>query len=233
MSQFDLSLPHDFNGQVRLFPLSGVVLYPGIIQGLHIFEPRYKAMTADALSGDQLIALAIPVGEGSSPDRPRLFPLACLGRIVSHTELEEGRYNLLLLGLRRIRIMQELDRPDQPWRTAEVRLMHDRVPDAPEQIEESRQWLLTAFQSMAKATGTDLSPFQSVDPAQIPLGILADTFAYMANLDLRQQLMVLEETDAVKRAVLVSGFLKKKAATAVPAGHSGPNPGFPPPFSLN
>ena len=99
-----LTLPEDFSGIVRLFPLPNFVLFPGAIQPFHVFEDRYRDLLEDALQGDQLIAMAIlqPGWEPNYEGRPPLVATACLGRVISHTRLENGRYNILLLGVQRI-----------------------------------------------------------------------------------------------------------------------------------
>src|SRR5437588_12933760 len=104
-------MPHDdvpelseFGGIARLFPLPNLVLFPALVQGLHIFEPRYRQMTADALDGDRLIVLALlrPGWEADYAGQPRIFPVACLGRIITEQRLVDGRFNLILRGLRRM-----------------------------------------------------------------------------------------------------------------------------------
>ena len=106
--QFDANT---FSGVVRLFPLPNLVLYPHVMQPLHIFEDRYREMLEDALADDQLIAMALlePGWEHDYDSRPPVAPLACLGKVVAHHRLEDGRYNLLLLGVQRVRIVEELD----------------------------------------------------------------------------------------------------------------------------
>lgn len=232
MSQFDLSLPGDFSGRVRLFPVSGLVLFPGILQGLHVFESRYRAMTADAIAGDGLISMAVPHGDARSAALPTLFPVVCIGRIVSHTLLETGGFNLLLLGLRRARILRELAEPAIPWRSAEVRLLTDRTTRNRDLLERSRRSLLQEYQSLASVTGRDVSPFSAVDTGQIPLGILCDTLAYVAGLAAESLLRVLAEPDVVRRAAIVTRMLGEMAKS--PRQSPTPSPlGFPPQFSRN
>src|SRR5271170_4410028 len=102
---FDLSA-------VPLFPLPNVVLFPRAVLPLHIFEERYKAMTADALSGDHLIAMAV-LGPGWEREyRPEIEPVVCLGRIISYEKLPDGRYNFFLQGQIRAKIVREI-RPDR------------------------------------------------------------------------------------------------------------------------
>src|ERR1019366_9533561 len=100
----------EFNGKARLFPLPNLVFFPHVMQPLHIFEPRYREMTADALAGDRFIALVLPAPgwEDDYDGAPALHSIGCLGRIVAEQKLEDGRYNILLRGFARIRILKEL-----------------------------------------------------------------------------------------------------------------------------
>src|ERR1700722_3857315 len=96
----------NFNGKARLFPLPNLVFFPHVMQPLHIFEPRYREMTQDALARDRLIALVLPqsVWEKEYTDKPALHDIACLVRIMAEQQLDDGRFNILLRGLARIRI---------------------------------------------------------------------------------------------------------------------------------
>src|SRR5580658_8985720 len=96
-----------FSGTARLFPLPNLVFFPHALQPLHIFESRYRQMTADALAGDRLISLVLlqPGWEKHYEQKPALYPVACLGRIVAEETLDDGRYNLLLRGIGRVRIL--------------------------------------------------------------------------------------------------------------------------------
>jgi Lon protease-like protein len=119
--------PDTFDGNARLFPLPDLVLFPYVIQPLHIFEPRYRQMTADALADDRLIALVqLRAGwDGNDPSPPPVHPIACLGRIVAAQNLEGGRYNLLLQGVSRVRILEELP-GEKLYRNARVELLDDK-----------------------------------------------------------------------------------------------------------
>ena len=88
---------------MRLFPLPNLVLYPHVMQPLHIFEDRYREMLEDALAGDQLIAMAVlePGWEDDYESRPPVAQYACLGKVVAHHRLKDGRYNVLLMGVQR------------------------------------------------------------------------------------------------------------------------------------
>src|SRR4051812_45790988 len=111
--------PDDFDGTARLFPLPNLVLFPGVVQGLHVFEPRYRQMTSDALASDSLIAvvLLLPGWEEEYDSKPPVEPVACLGRVVWHEKLSDGRFNLRLRGAARVRILEEVP-TDRLYRTA-------------------------------------------------------------------------------------------------------------------
>src|SRR5579875_264476 len=92
-----------------IFPLAGVLLLPRGRLPLNIFEPRYLAMTRDALAGDRLIGMVQP----SDPNQPAagnppVYPTGCAGRITAFSETDDGRYLITLTGLCRFRIREEL-----------------------------------------------------------------------------------------------------------------------------
>ena len=91
---------------VSIFPLSGALLLPGMELPLHIFEPRYRALIHDAMARDRRIGMIQPRGGGV---KPALFDVGCLGHISQIEALEDGRFNIILKGLARFRIIRELD----------------------------------------------------------------------------------------------------------------------------
>ncbi len=96
--------------RVSIFPLSGALLLPGMELPLHIFEPRYRALIHDAMARDRRIGMIQPrEGEGKGGVRPALFDIGCLGHIAHIEALEDGRFNILVKGLARFRVVRELD----------------------------------------------------------------------------------------------------------------------------
>jgi uncharacterized protein len=110
--------------RISIFPLSGAVLYPGLQLPLHIFEPRYRAMVSDAMARDRRIGMIQPQrgGEGAP-----LYSVGCLGKIANVEAMDDGRYNVLLEGITRFRLVRELD-VTTPFRQIEAELM-DEVGD--------------------------------------------------------------------------------------------------------
>ena len=119
-------LPDDFDGRVRLFPLPELVVFPHAMQPLHIFEPRYCEMLAESLATDQLIAIATLTGGmvDMQTHQPPIASTVCICKIISHAEAETDRHNVLLVGIRRAKIVQEID-AGRTFRIAEVDAQDD------------------------------------------------------------------------------------------------------------
>ena len=103
---------------IPIFPLPNVVLFPNVFLPLHIFEPRYRAMVADALAGDRIIGMVLlqPGFEADYEGRPPVYPVGCAG-VITHSEpLPDGRFNIVLRGLEKFRITGEDERAAVPAR---------------------------------------------------------------------------------------------------------------------
>jgi len=121
-------MPHtltvDFNRPIRLFPLAKCILLPHTTVPLHIFEERYRAMTSDALDSDGLIAMATFEGDDYQQDyegTPPIRPDVCVGYIVHHERLHDGRYNMLLQGVARAKVHEECELSEGGYRSAILR----------------------------------------------------------------------------------------------------------------
>jgi Lon protease-like protein len=104
--------------RLTVFPLGGALLFPRMHLPLHIFEPRYRAMITDSLARDRRIGMVQPRGAG---DPPALFETGCVGRIADVQALDDGRFDIVLEGLARFRILRELD-VTTPFRQVEAEL---------------------------------------------------------------------------------------------------------------
>jgi len=115
-----------------IFPLPNVVLFPGVFLPLHIFEPRYREMVADALASDRMIGMVLlrPGWQHEYEGRPPIYPIGCSG-VITHVEtLPDGRYNIVLRGVERFRILEEDD--GRNYRRAIV----EPAPDGPDTGED-------------------------------------------------------------------------------------------------
>jgi ATP-dependent Lon protease len=225
MSADDLSLvPENFTGQVRLFPLPNLVVFPHVMQPLHIFEPRYRAMLEEALAGDGLIGMALlaPGWETDYDGRPPLRPVGCLCRVATHHKTSEGSYNVLVLGLKRIVISRELP-PDKLFREARVELKDDVYPAAGEAGRVDLQArLLDSFKRVLPKIPEAQDQFDQLLGSKISLGMLTDIVAYTLDLDLDFKERLLSETCVDDRATELLKHLSRLRRLT-----------FPPEFSLN
>jgi Lon protease-like protein len=115
-----------------LFPLPSVVLFPNVFLPLHIFEPRYRAMVGDALRGDRLIGMVL-LRSGWEKDyegRPAIYPVGCIGVITHAARLDDGRYNMVLRGVERFRVIEE--NHDRAYRRAVYEAASERSLTADE-----------------------------------------------------------------------------------------------------
>ena len=119
--------------RLTIFPLTGAILFPGLQLPLHIFEPRYRAMVSDVLARDRRIGMI-------QPQRPTegapLFEIGCVGKIGEFEALEDGRYNLVLEGESRFRMLRELD-VTTPFRQIEAELIEDSDDEVLSSIERA------------------------------------------------------------------------------------------------
>ncbi len=233
MAKPKIGLPDSFSGIVRLFPLPNVVLFPGVVQALHVFEPRYKEMVQEAIASDELITMAMVKPEQlvTSGDRPALFDTVCIGKIMTHAELEDGRYNLLLAGVRRARILEEVNF-ELNFRKARVELLADDEDAEPaDQLQELRQRVVDQFLQMLPAQShLDRASLDSLLESDVGTGQLVDLICYSCGahpLELQQALGI---DSVVKRAEFILKILRrleKQVQSPEPPSE------FPPNFSLN
>lgn len=117
------SLTLNFNEPFPLFPLPGCILLPHATIPLHFFEPRYVQMAKDAIDTNGLICTAMFQGDQwqtQYDDAPPVRPHVCVGYIVQHNQLPDGKFNVLLQGLCRARIIEEQTNDTIPYRTARL-----------------------------------------------------------------------------------------------------------------
>lgn len=176
--------------RLRLFPLPGVVLLPGTILPLHIFEPRYRAMVGDALSGDRTIGMAMmKPGWERAGANPEIFPVGGAGRIVDSEELPDGRYNIILEGEFRYRVIEES--PPAPYRVARV----ERIPSVSftDAIEQAKAVGEAASLFTELAGAMELPPLPEDD---LPAERLASELAIRLRFE-SAELQAILETDSI------------------------------------
>lgn len=233
MSTFEesASLLADFSGKARLFPLPNLVLFPHVLQPLHVFEPRYRELLEESLATDRLIAMAVlaPGWESDYEGRPPVFPMACLGRVSTHCRVKGGSYNVLLMGVKRVKLVRELA-PRKGFREAQVALCEDFYPAGKAQQaqqEELRRALVRVLPLLPEAR----EQIGQLLAADVPLAMLADMISYMLDIDLDAKQELLCELNVQRRVELLLGHLERAVVAPHPASE-GPIE-FPPSFSCN
>jgi hypothetical protein len=116
-----------------IFPLSNVVLFPRVKTPLHLFEPRYRQLARDVLQAERRIGMVVvrPEHVDEMPGDPPIYPVGCAGVITESHRLPDGRYNLVLLGEHRVRVVAEEPRVESRlYRVARVVRLQDSYPEA-------------------------------------------------------------------------------------------------------
>jgi Lon protease-like protein len=203
----------DMSGQKRLpaavplFPLPNVVLFPKAVLPLHIFEERYKQMTADVLRSHRQIAMALlrPGWEKTYYNRPAIEPVVCVGTILSHERLPDGRYNFLLQGHTRARIVREVG--DGPYRQAELEPLLE-TDHSESDLAEGRRRLQELFDRDAYAALPGGSQIRQLLSASVPTEVIADLLAFNVLSD---------DQVALKQSLLAETSVRSRLARTIDA----------------
>jgi Lon protease-like protein len=194
----------DLPQTLPIFPLSGVLLLPRGKLPLNIFEPRYLAMTEDAVKSDRLIGMVQPVEEGAAGDQPPVFPIGCAGRITQFSETEDGRYLITLTGICRFRIEREL-----PLFCGYRRVAPDFSPFRPDFEPEStrldRARLLTALKVYLKLQQLS-ADWESIEGA--PDERLITSLSMICPFSCREKQALLESSCLAERARVLTALLE-------------------------
>lgn len=183
--------------RISIFPLAGALLFPGMQLPLHIFEPRYRALVRDAVARDRRIGMIQPRDDAPSP---ALFDMGCVGRIGEIEALEDGRFNIVLTGVARFRVLRELD-VSTPFRQVEAAMEQGDFGADVALAPIERASLERESRRFAEAQGylVDWSAVTRLDDASLVNGI-----AQVAPFD-----------RASKQALLEAPTLKERAERAI------------------
>jgi Lon protease-like protein len=183
---------------VPLFPLPNVVLFPRAILPLHIFEERYKTMTAETLAADGVIAMALlrPGWEKCYYGAPPIEPIVCVGKILSHEKLPDGKYNCLLQGTARGCVVDEVR--SGAYRVGRLELLHE--PDVMEiDLENERHRLSCMLSEGICSNHPVVKQFRQMLTSTMPTAEIADLLAFNFIDDVHVKQCLLAETDPRRR----------------------------------
>ncbi len=191
---------------IPIFPLFNVVLFPSVCLPLHIFEPRYREMVADALLGDRIIGMVLlrPGWEAEYEGRPAVYPVGCAGLITHGESLADGRYDIILRGLEKFRIVEEDDR--RPYRLAQVEgIVETTARRDREDIRLERQRLEALLHA-----SQDTRSRESVTPASMPDEELVNGLAQYLDLEPVERQALLEHDSLLARCRSMIELLEMK-----------------------
>lgn len=212
------SLPVRF----AVFPLARVLLLPGSQLPLNIFEPRYLAMIDDALTHDRVVGMiqphneqppgGVPVGAGGL-DRPALYGVGCLGRLISFSETGDGRYHIVLKGVCRFQVREEL-----PVTTLYRQVVADFTPFAgdltPQDTGKIDRLALLAGLKNYLAQQNLSADWKAVD--NTPTEDLVNMLAMNCPFELPEKQALLEVPDIAGRAATLLTLLQMAVAGTSP-----------------
>jgi Lon protease-like protein len=195
---------------IPLFPLPNVVLFPDVCLPLHIFEPRYREMTADALGGDRIIGMVLlrPGWEGNYEGRPAIYDVGCAGLVTHAEKLDDGRYNLVLRGMEKFRVVREDSQ--RSYRRADVQAIHESLTDADRTVMRTeRRRLETLLVPQPQGRGADPKM-----PPSMPDEELVNALAQYLDLEVVEKQALLERDGLVNRCRSLIELLEMKVITS-------------------
>ena len=195
---------------IPLFPLPNVVLFPHVCLPLHIFEPRYREMAADALTGDRIIGMVLlrPGWEGHYEGRPAIYDVGCAGLITHAEKLEDGRYNLVLRGMEKFRVLREDSQ--RSYRRAEVQAIHEALNESDRDVMRGERRRLESL-LVPQPQGRGADPKM---PPSMPDEELVNALAQYLDLEVVEKQALLERDGLVKRCQSLIELLEMKVITS-------------------
>jgi Lon protease-like protein len=214
-----------------LFPLPNVVLFPSVFLPLHIFEPRYREMVADALASDRMIGMVLlrPGWQRDYEGRPPIYRVGCSGVITHYEKLPDGEYNIVLRGLDRFQIVEEDDQ--RSYRRAVIEPLPERATTADDRavIRRQRSRLETLLSPTAEkaadvearvATGGTARVSDSAMPASMSDEDTVNALAQYLDFEPLEKQALLEKASLRARAESLVELLEMKIMMARTPGMS-------------
>ena len=200
---------------VPLFPLPNVVLFPKTPIPLYIFEERYRTMIREALAGNRelVIALLRTGAESNYADLSSVNEIACLGKIETHEELEDGKYNIVVVGVQRVRIIREIKH--SPYLTVEAEIIEEASYDEHSAGVMKRHNQLSAlFAKFAElATGVEQPSLEFMP--QLDFESLVNMVAMTLNLEIERKQELLEINATPLRCDELIPILRQQIETLI------------------
>jgi uncharacterized protein len=193
--------------RLPMFPLPGVVLFPHALLPLHIFEERYRKMARDLLASHRHLAVALLMSPEdavtTAEDKPAVHPIMGVGEVVMAHELPDGRFNLVVRGRARVRLVEELI-SDEPYRLITARPLGDLKGPSHAELSDADQSLRALVGRLAESVPDGGELLRQVVAAQSTPHELVDVLAAALIADPGKRQRLLETRDVVRRIETVS-----------------------------
>lgn len=199
----------DLPKELPIFPLSGAVVMPGVQLPLNVFEPRYLAMVSDALKSDRLIGMLQPRPDTDFDEVPAIHQVGCVGRITSYSETNDGRIVLILTGVCRFQVAEELGmrsgyrrvRPDWERFAIDYHAAAEGLP--------ARNTFMTSLRTYCSLRGVEV-PWDDV--AKMGDSDLVNLLCAHLPLDPQDKQALIETVDLGSRGQLMAGLMDMASA---------------------
>jgi len=191
---------------IPLFPLPNVVLFPNVFLPLHIFEPRYRQMVADALAGDRIIGMTLlrPGYEADYEGRPATYDVGCAGVITHSQPLADGCYDIVLRGIEKFRVRSEDQ--SKPYRIGHIEPINETIPPEEAQPLRHQRQRLEAVLAAAIERVRSEPRF----PPSVPDEDLVNALAQYLELDIVERQALLECQGVLARCRSLIDLLEMK-----------------------
>jgi Lon protease-like protein len=204
---------------IPIFPLPSVVLFPNVFLPLHIFEPRYRQMFAEALNGDRMIGMVLlqPGYDADYDGTPPIYLTGCSGLITHSEKLEDGRYNVVLRGVEKFRITaEETPVAGRLYRSAVITPVDETVmANQRDQLRKERKRLETVLEPLL-ANGLEKHL-----PSAMPDEDLINALAQYLEFEPIEKMALLERDGAIERCRSMIELLEMKAMSGSGNGEPG------------
>jgi Lon protease-like protein len=207
--------------ELAIFPLPNVALFPGAALPLHVFEPRYRELLHEVLAGRKIMAVArlLPGFERDYEGRPPVFDVCGVGLVVNHSQRSDGRYDITLRGVARVRIVQELP-PLRAFRQVRAERIRDSAAD-PALIAAWQLKLASLWERLAPHLPEQVRDLKALTRGADDASAYADRLAaaMVADPDASQQLLA--EPDPAERFRLLTARIQELVDALSPRKSSG------------
>ena len=195
------SLPH----RIPIFPLAGVLMLPGRNLPLNIFEPRYLAMTRDAMAGDKIIGMIQPLDPTTAVYDPELYDVGCAGEITEFSATDDGRLLITLAGISRFHVLQELARTTE-YRVTLVDFDRYRADfDPPDDAAVDRARLMPVLRAYLALADVPVD-WQALK--RTSSGVLVDWLAIICPFESSEKQALLEAPDLAERSRVITALFE-------------------------